>query len=180
MSSAEKPKVKKGTHVMFSLKPISKQGISGALQKAERYRLLNEPRLAESICQDILAIEPDNHGAIVTMLLAVTDQFGGNTAVAMSTARKLLPLLKDDYERHYFEGIICERQGSAQLNRGKYSDPAAAYEWLTDAMEHYEKAEAIRPSGNDDAILRWNTCARQIMDHRLQPRKEHYVEPSLE
>ena len=65
---------------MFQLKPISKEGISEALQKAERYRLLNEPRLAESICQDILALEPDNHQAILTMLLSITDQFGRNAA----------------------------------------------------------------------------------------------------
>jgi hypothetical protein len=165
---------------MFQLKPISKQGISEALQKAERYRLLNEPHLAESICQDILAIEPENHAAIVTMLLSITDQFGGHSPVNVTTARQLLPLLKTEYERHYFAGIICERQGSAMLRRGKAIDHFAAYEWLTDAMENFEKAETLRPSGNDDAILRWNTCARLIMNHRLQPRPEQHVEPSYD
>lgn len=64
---------------MFQLRSaFRKEGIPEALQKAERYRLLNEPRLAESICQDILDIEPDNRKAIITMLLAITDQFVGN------------------------------------------------------------------------------------------------------
>ncbi len=165
---------------MFQLKPISKEGIAEALQKAERYRLLNEPRLAESICEDILEVEPDNHRAIVTMLLAITDQFGKYKSANVSTARQLISQLSDAYERHYYAGIICERQGNAILSRGKAGDHFSAYEWLADAMESYEKAEAIRPTGNDDAILRWNTCARQIMDHRLQPRQEQYVEPSLE
>jgi hypothetical protein len=165
---------------MFQLKPISKQGIPEALQKAERYRLLNEPHLAESICQDILEVEPDNHRAVVTMLLAITDQFGKYKSATVNAARQLLPMLKDAYERHYYAGIICERQGNSILSRGTAGDHHAVYEWLTDAMEHYEKAEAVRPSGNDDAILRWNTCARQIMSHRLQPRHEQYVEPSLE
>jgi hypothetical protein len=165
---------------MFQLKPISKQSIPEALQKAERYRLLNEPHLAQSICQDILEVEPDNHAAVVTMLLSITDQFGGNAAANVTAARQLLPLLKNEYERHYYAGIICERQGSAILNRGKTSDHFAAYEWLSDAMENYEKAEALRPSGNDDALLRWNTCARQIMSHRLQPRQEQFVEPSYD
>lgn len=165
---------------MFQLKPISKQGIPEALQKAERYRLLNEPRLAESICQDILDVEPDNHAAVVTMLLAVTDQFGGHASVNVNTARQLLPLLKSEYERHYFAGIICERQGSAMLSRGKTSDHFAAFEWLSDAMEYFEKAETVRPPGNDDAILRWNTCARLIMSHRLQPRPEQHAEPSYD
>ncbi len=165
---------------MFQLKPISEKSIPEALQKAERYRLLNEPYLAESICQDILEIEPDNHAAVVTMLLAITDQFGSHMSANVNTARQLLPLLKNEYERHYFAGIICERQGSAMLSRGKASDHFAAYEWLTDAMENYEKAEAVRPTNNDDAILRWNTCARLIMNHRLQPRQEQYAEPSFD
>lgn len=165
---------------MFQLKPISKEGVPEALKKAERYRLLNEPRLSESICQDILDIEPDNHQAIITMLLAITDQFGRQTSVNANKARELLDLLHDEYERHYYSGIICERQGSAILNHRTSSDHFAAYEWLVDAMEHFEKAEAIRPAGNDDAILRWNTCVRLIASHRLRPRHETYAEPSLE
>src|SRR5690349_3355567 len=77
---------------MFQLKPISKAGIPEALQKAERYRLLNEPHLAESICQDILDLEPENHKAVITKLLAITDQFGKNTATNANNARQLLPM----------------------------------------------------------------------------------------
>ncbi len=166
---------------MYQLKSISKAGIPDALQKAERYRLLNQPRMAESICLDILEVEPDNHGAVVTMLLAITDQFGRNDTAARATkARQLLPLIGNEYEQHYFSGIISERQGSAILNAGKTLSYQTAYEWLAEAMQHYEKAEAIRPSGNDDAILRWNTCARRIMSHQLQPRQELYEEPMLE
>ena len=43
---------------MFELKPLSQKPLPAALAKAERYRLLNEPSEAESICQDILAVEP--------------------------------------------------------------------------------------------------------------------------
>jgi tetratricopeptide (TPR) repeat protein len=165
---------------MFNLKPISKEAISEALQKAERYRLLNEPALAESICQDILEIEPDNHQAIVTKLLAITDQFGKYSSSHVNAARHLLHSMKNEYDKHYYAGIICEREGNAHIHRGLPGDHYAAFDWLTDAMEYYEKAEAIRPPGNDDAILRWNTCARQIMSHHLKPRVEHYVEPPLE
>jgi hypothetical protein len=48
-------------------------------------------------------------------------------------------------------------------------------------MSWYERAEAIRPPGNDDAILRWNTCARLISGNRdLAPQSESAYEPSLE
>lgn len=165
---------------MFHLKPISKAAIAEALQKAERYRLLNEPQHAESICEDILEVDPSNHEAIVTKLLAITDQFGKYSVATASGARQLLPLLADEYDRQYYAGIICERQGNSYLNRGRPGDHHTAYDWLSDAMKHFEKAESIRPPGQDDAILRWNTCARQIMNHHLVPRIEQYVEPPLE
>jgi hypothetical protein len=40
-------------------------------------------------------------------------------------------------------------------------------------MENYERAMKFAPSANDDAILRWNTCARMIMENpEIQPRPE--------
>ena len=165
---------------MFQLKPISRDGIEDALKKAERYRLLNEPQLAESICQDILEIDPGNSQAVITKLLAITDQFGHYSSTHVSTARNLLLLLDSEYDREYYAGIICERQGNSCIHRGRPGDHHSAYDWLINAMKHYEKAEALRSHGQDDAILRWNTCARQIMSHHLKPRVEHYVEPPLE
>ncbi len=164
----------------YQLKPISQAGIPEALKKAERYRLLNEPRLSESICEDILEADPDNAQALVTLILSITDQFGRYSAVTVNKARRLLPLLDNDYDKHYYAGIICERQGIALLNLGGPGGYSTPYEWLTEAMDHFEKAEAIRPGGNDDAILRWNTCARLIMNHNLKPARELYVEPPLE
>src|SRR5712664_433657 len=60
----------------FDPKPISAESIPEALAKVERYRLLNEPSLAESICLDILAIVPRHQQALISLLLARTDQFG--------------------------------------------------------------------------------------------------------
>ena len=114
------------------------------------------------------------------MLLAITDQFGSNSLTDVSQARKLLPQLADDYERKYYAGLICERQGKATLHKGIWEGGYIAYEWLREAMDHYEQAEAVRPAGNDDCILRWNTCARLIMRHHLEPKNEEYTEPSLE
>jgi hypothetical protein len=39
-------------------------------------------------------------------------------------------------------------------------------------MHWFEKAEPLRPPGHDDAILRWNTCARIIERNKLVPREE--------
>jgi hypothetical protein len=165
---------------MFQLKPISKEGIPEALEKAERYRLLNEPRLAESICLDILEIDPENKQAIVIMILAITDQFGTSALVDLHEVRQFLLRLPEGYDRHYYSGIVCERRGKAVLDRAVTGSESTAYEWLIEAMSHYEKAEAIRPAGNDDAILRWNTCARMIMRNHLKPHHEERMEHPLD
>ena len=167
---------------MFQLKPISKPGIPAALQKAERYRLLNEPSAAESICLDVLLVEPDNQHAVVMLLLAITDQFPSAPAEGERRAREVLPLLHDEYKRAYYEGIICERRATAQLNLGSPGSGEIAYDWFRLAMEHYERAEHLRPAGNDEAILRWNTCARILMrrEEHVHPHVAERYEPSLE
>jgi hypothetical protein len=164
---------------MFQLKLISRDSIPLAIEKAERYRLLDEPGLAESICLDILEADPQNAKAIVILLLSITDQFGTTSSGDVNRARQLLPKLQNEYEKNYYAGIIAEREGMAILNRRTHGQ-FAAYEWLTEAMEFFEKAETIRPQGNDEAIMRWNTCARLIMRHNLKPINEKYVEPPLE
>src|SRR5882672_10937259 len=164
---------------MFELKRLSPEAIPRALEKAERYRLLNEPAQAESICQDILAIDPNHQTALVMLLLALTDQF--DRGLAVKEARELLPRLSGAYERAYYEGLVCERQAKARLGHGGPGSGFAAYEWLREAMGWYEKAETLRPAGNDDAMLRWNTCARMLerSPHLAPPPREPF-EPELE
>ncbi len=165
---------------MYQLKPISRESIPVALEKAERYRLLNEPGLAQSICLDILDADPQNPKAIIILLLAITDGFGSSSITEVHQAQQLLDRLPNDYEKNYYAGIINERQGMALLNRGITGSHFAAYDWLNEAMICYERAEASRPAGNDDAILRWNTCVRLMKNHNLKPRDEEYIEPPLE
>jgi hypothetical protein len=165
---------------MFDLKPLSKEGIPAALEKAMRYRLLNEPGEAESICHDVLRIEPDNQQALATLLLALTDRFGKGYIVGMTQIQDVLRRLDNAYERAYYAGIICERRAKALLHQGSPGAGFEAYGYLREAMTCYEKAEAIRPVGNDDALLRWNACARIIMANKLAPRPEEKVEMQLE
>jgi hypothetical protein len=144
--------------MQFQLKRLSSEAVPAALEKAERYRLLNEPREAESICLDVLEREPDNQEALKMLLLSLTDQFGeGEASHILAEARKIPAQLRDDYDRAYYTGIIYERRA-----RGRLRD-SDAFQLLREAMSWYEKAEAIRPLGNDEALLRWNTCARLIM-----------------
>jgi len=148
---------------MFELKPLTVDAIPRSLEKAERYRLLNEPGEAESICEDILRLDPDNQQALVALLLALTEQFDDRIGGHLGAARGVLARLNGEYERHYYAGIIAERHGKAQLRIGGPGAGRVGHECIHEAMRHYENAEQRRPAGNDDALLRWNACARLLM-----------------
>ncbi len=165
---------------MFELKKIHQDAIAQALERAHFYRLLNEPGSAESICLDVLEVDPDNQQALITLLTAITDRFNKGYAVGATQAKDVLPRIKDEYQRAYYAGLICERQAKARLQQGGPGSNHDAYELLCDAMEHFEKAESIRPIGNDDSILRWNACARIIMRNKLSARASDNAEPYLE
>ena len=161
------------------LKPITREGVPAALQKAERYRLLNDSTAAESICLDILEVEGDNQQALVMLLLSITDQFGEDGGDGVKRARDVLPRLRDEYKRHYYAGIIAERKAKALLHRAGLGVEAVVEDWLRDAMRWYEKAEAARPAGNDEAILRWNTCARMLGRQEPTRTTRDEYEPTL-
>jgi hypothetical protein len=165
---------------MFELKRISRDGIPRALERVERYRLLQEPEQAESICLDILGVEPDHPQALVYLLLSITDQFHHRLAGLVQRAREILPRLGGEYERAYYAGIIAERCARVHVHQATPGSGQRAFDEFAEAMEWYEKAEKLRPPGNDDAILRWNSCARTIMAHHLQPATVESVEYPLE
>jgi hypothetical protein len=164
---------------MSELKALSPEAVPRALAKAERYRLLNEPFEAQSICLDVLAAEPDNQEAVRTMILALTDQFGSDPS-SVHEALTTVNDLRDAYDRAYFTGIIHERRAKAHLAHGTPRGGSRAYEWLREAMECFEDADAVRPANNDDARLRWNACARFIERHReIAPMVDEPHEPLL-
>jgi hypothetical protein len=156
--------LEKGTG--FELKPLAPDAIPHALERADRYRLLNEPREAESICLDILGADPGNRKALTTLVLALTDQFSRASGVDIARARELLPRLREECDRAYYAGVICERWAKARLLRGESAPVVRA--WFVEAMSWYEKAQHLEPASSGDAVLRWNACARILMrDERL-------------
>ena len=165
---------------MSELKPIHRDTIARAFEKAERYRLLNEPFEAESICLDILAIQPAHPQALSCLLLALTDQFSQSAGQAVERARALLTRFPGDYERAYYGGIISERFARRKLRDGHPGAKSVAYGYLQQAMVAYEPAEKLAPSGNDDAVLRFNACVRMIERHGLTAPPADEREPLLE
>ena len=157
---------------MSELKKLTPQGIERALGKIERYRLLNEPVEAESICRDVLDADPGNQEALVDLLLCLTDQFGKDAQGTLGEAQSIVDRLGDPYHRAYYAGVICERRGSALLAREMPGSGPVVYDWYRKAMAHYEEAERLRPAGNDDPLVRWNTCVRIIERHGLEAAPE--------
>ncbi len=166
---------------MFELKRLSKEAVPAALERAQRYRTLNEPLEAESICLDVLETDRQNDQARITLLLALTDQFQYRLSETLPRAQELVPELSDEYSRAYYGGIIHERCAKARLREAAPGSGFWAYEDFRDAMTSYEKAAEIRPRGNDDAILRWNTCARYLNRHPdVRPQEAERSEEMLE
>jgi hypothetical protein len=166
---------------MHELQPITMAGIPAALQKANRYRLLNDSTAAESICEDILAIDPTNTEALITYALAITDQFQDGQSDSLARSRAAVDRLTEPYKNAYYNGIICERWGKALLNRRIPRAAEMAFDWIAQAMDWFAKAQGIRPAGNDEAILRWNSCVRMLRRHaQLRPADAEAYEPSFE
>jgi tetratricopeptide (TPR) repeat protein len=142
------------------LKPLSPGGIAQALAKVSHYRYLNQSDEAESICLDVLAADPTNQQALRFLGLVLTDQFTGGSSDRYGEAEEVFQRLTDPYERTYYTGIAHERRAKAQLRAG--NRPHALLGLFEEAMRCFEQAEKMRPSDNEDAVLRWNRCSRII------------------
>jgi len=162
---------------MFARKPIHKESVPGALAKAERYRLLHEPSDAVSICHDIIDVDPENRAALVTLVLALTDEISEDRR-AFAEALEVTKRLPSEYDRAYYEGICWERRAKNKHRRGGQGVQSHVYEWLVQALHLFEEAERLQAPGNDDAVLRWNACVRYLERHKeLGPHPEEVAEP---
>jgi hypothetical protein len=92
--------------------------------------------------------------------------------VSDTQTKELLARIKGDYDRAYYSGIVAERRAKMKLRQNAPDCRFQAYDLFREAMALFEKAETIRPTGNDDALLRWNTCTRIIERNKLVPREE--------
>lgn len=159
----------------MELKPLHESAIPSAIEKARHYRLLNDPENAESICRDILEHNSQHQAALTTLILSLADQFI-TRSTTLKEARSFLSRLENEYDQSYYAGLICERSARARLSHAQPGSKHTAYDLFREAMEHFEKAEALSAADNDDAILRWNACLRSIRKRKLEERpKEDYV-----
>jgi hypothetical protein len=150
---------------MYELKRLARAAVPEALKKAERYRLLNEPYETESICLDILEVEPYNQEALIMLLLAHTDKFKVQIMPAFGKAKALLERIENNHCKRYYRGIIFERRAKAHLDQGGPGSGEMAYDWYLKAMAEYDRVSGECFPGDQKAALRWNTCARILNEH---------------
>ena len=145
----------------YALKRLSHANLEAAIAQAAHYRDLNQPEEAESICRDVLDVEPKNQHALRLLGLAITDQFHGTWVGLFERASEVFALLESEYERTYYSGIAWERSAKAHLERGEGHSALAAFEH---ALRLFAKAESLRPE-SPDPVLRWNRCVRLLETH---------------
>ncbi len=159
---------------MIELKKLGKEAITAAIEKAKQYRLLNEPGAAESICLDILEADPDNQEALVIIILAMTDRLTREYSVGDAKITTYLAKLRDEFQKAYYTGIVYERRAKAILGKNAAGNEATVYELLSQAMDWFDRAENLSSDQNDNALLRWNSCARTINSNRLAPQEKSH------
>src|SRR5262245_55388896 len=134
----------------FAFRLLSKDSIPDAMKKAERYRLLGEPDEAESVCLDVLQVDPENQAARVDLILAISDQFGRERRPRVDLAMKVVGELKDEYQRRYYEAVVLEREARAHLDLD--TPPVLVFLRYCEAMDKFAAAAEIRPAGGDSAV----------------------------
>lgn len=155
----------------LNLHDIHPESIELALDRARQYRSLLEPEIAESICLDILNIEPENQAALVVYILALTDQISiSGSQSPFQDIDAAIGKLTSEYKQIYYTGIVLERRARFMLSQPM--SRAFAYDYFIKALECYQQAEQMRPDHNDEAILRWNSCVRTIQREKLEPLSE--------
>jgi hypothetical protein len=148
---------------MIELKKLNQEAVQASLERARQYRLLNEPFEAESICLDVLAATPGHQEALNILLLALTDKFGeSGLEPAFNEAKKVIAQLDTSHCKAYFTGLIYERRAKFHLRQGGPNSGTVAHAWFTKAMDAYEEALKTCDPDNQDAVLRFNSCARII------------------
>ncbi len=148
---------------MLTLKPIAVEAVPMALEKAQQYRRLNEPNEAESICLDILAASPGHQEALKTLLLALTDKFADyGLNPSFEQAKAIISQIETSHNKAYYSGIIFERRAKYHLRQGGPGAGTTAYIWLIQAMDAFDEAMVESDPRQQDAVLRWNSCARII------------------
>ena len=150
---------------MMETKPLPPDEIAAALALAERCRAAGEPEEAESMCLDVLEVDPEHQGALILLVLARTDLLERGSPAGVARAREVLPRLVSDYDRAYYGGLICERQAKYLLGQRGRRTGFVAWEWFRYAMEQFEAALQLDPD-RPEARLRWNTCVRLIDRNR--------------
>jgi tetratricopeptide (TPR) repeat protein len=145
----------------YVLKRLPRANLEAAIAKAAHYRDLNQPEEAESICRDVLDVDPGNQAAFKLLGLAITDQFPNGQVGLLEEAVAAFERLADEYERVYHVGVAWERAAKAHLERGEAHSAVTSFEH---ALRLFEKAEGMRPD-NPDPVLRWNRCVRLLSNH---------------
>lgn len=151
---------------MVELKIIAPEAVQAALEKAKHYRLLNEPDEVESICLDILVVIPDHQEALILLLLALTDKFHmSGLNPYYNKAQDIVAKLDSAYCKSYYAGLLYEKRAKYHFSQSVPGSSQVAYEWFLKAMRAYDEALAGCDPDNQDALLRWNSCARFINRH---------------
>ncbi|MDC9725967.1 MAG: hypothetical protein PSN44_08665 [Gammaproteobacteria bacterium] len=155
----------------LKLHDIRMDAVDEALLKAKQYRSLLEPEIAESICLDVLHIDPENQSVLIVYILALLDQISRTEKqTQIKSIERTIEKLTSQYQRYYYSGLLNERRARHLITQAM--SHSFAYDYFIEALKFYQQAVDRCPEKNDEAILRWNSCIRTIEKEKLKPRRD--------
>ena len=131
--------------------------------------ILQRSRRPIGISLDILAVDASNQAGS-SFCCSRSPISSGNPLTFHERARDTLALLESETTRP--PRIIAGATRESAAGARRRGSSAGVCDWIAEAMRYFERAEWLRPSGNDDARLRWNACARFSTVPRLRPAAE--------
>lgn len=143
----------------WKLKELGARNLGAALALAKHYRDLSQPEEAESICRDILRVNPEEGDALRTLGLALTDRFPTAWRTLFDEACSIFAKLDSEYERVYYTALAWERYAKAELEAGHAQSALHAFE---EAMQGFEEAERLSAADDPAPILHYNRCVRAL------------------
>ncbi len=157
------------------LRRLDGHDLGAACEKAEKYRDLNQPDESDSICRDVLAVDPKNQQALRTLGLSLTDRFRENSMQFRVEAIAVFARLDSEYERIYLTGIVWERYAKTLLHQEVWR---SAFDAFHRALDLFDRAEDLASGDDPDPILRWNRIVRELTTHPRLIAAEHQEEAS--
>ena len=115
----------------------------------------------ESICLDILELDPNHRSTLDLLLRCRIELLKKGLPQSVARAQELIPQLDSDFDQAFYSGMIREAQARYLLEKRGRATSGVAYSWFRHAMDDFAAASNL-DAGRVEPKLHWNACLRTL------------------